>query len=66
MGAIKGNTNAQRGDKPKDGKIAWRCALEDKSRWTKAAQAESRKLIPWIEKQLNEASAHVPQKSKAD
>ena len=40
----------------KEGKVSFRCQLEDKGRWVQAARRRGQKLAEWIIETLNRAA----------
>lgn len=59
MTAPNQNTNAQRGETPRESHLHMRCEARQKALWTKAAQATGKKLTAWVEETLDRAAQRI-------
>ena len=52
-GYLRGNTHAQKYEKPVTASLSLRCHADDKARWQAAAKAENISLNQWVIENLN-------------
>lgn len=50
---LRGNTHAQKYEKPVTASLSLRCHADDKARWKAAAKAENLSLNQWVIENLN-------------